>query len=94
MVCCHGLDLVVCGKLPYHYFGAYSSAQLGDLYQVSARTIKPDDVFELFSTMRTTSPTTRSAHAFAHFIKADGYTAVSGFVFLGRCNPADPLVAR
>jgi hypothetical protein len=31
--------------------------------------------------MRATSPTTRSVHAFAHFIKADSYTAISVFVF-------------
>ena len=44
--------------------------------------------------MRAAGPTARTAHAFAHFIKADCYTTVSGFIFLGRCNPANPFIAR
>ncbi len=45
------------------------------------------------STMGTTRPTTRPAHAFSHFIEADADAAAPGFIFLGGCNPADPFVA-
>jgi hypothetical protein len=45
------------------------------------------------SAMRTSGPTTRSAHAFSHFIKTGFYTAVPGVVFLSGCHPANPLIA-
>ena len=38
-------------------------------------------------------PTTRSTHAFTHFIQADYDTVFSGLIFLGRGHPADPLIA-
>jgi hypothetical protein len=43
--------------------------------------------------MRTTRPTAGPPHAFTHLIEADAYATCSGFVFLSRCNPTDPLVA-
>src|SRR6185312_140165 len=43
--------------------------------------------------MRTSGPTTRSAHAFTHFIKADRNAAVPGLVLLGGCDPTYPLIA-
>ena len=45
------------------------------------------------SAMRTPRPTTRSAHAFPHFIETDLYAAVPGLVLLSGCDPADPLIA-
>jgi hypothetical protein len=42
--------------------------------------------------MRATGPTARSARALAHLVKADRNPPISGFVFLGRCNPADPFI--
>jgi len=44
--------------------------------------------------MRAPSPTARPTLAFAHLIKADGYAAASGFIFLGTGNPTDPLITR
>ena len=44
--------------------------------------------------MRATRPTARSAHPFAHFIEADSYPVVSGFILLSRCHPTNPLIAR
>jgi hypothetical protein len=45
------------------------------------------------SSVRTARPTTRPTHSFAHLIKANGNTALSGFLFFGGGHPTDPLVA-
>ena len=44
--------------------------------------------------MGAAGPAARSAHAFAHFIKPHRYAAASGFIFLSRRNPANPLITR
>jgi len=44
--------------------------------------------------MRASGPTTRSAHAFTHFIKPDNDTMIARFIFLRGGYPTDPLIAR
>ena len=55
---------------------------------------KTQDPRIAISTVGAAGPTARPAHALAHFIKADCYTAAPGFIFLGGYNPTNPLIAR
>ena len=44
--------------------------------------------------MRASRPATRPSRAASHFIEADRDATRSGLIFLGRDNPANPLIAR
>jgi hypothetical protein len=48
---------------------------------------------EQASPVRATGPAARPAHSSAHLIDADLDAALSSLFFLGRRNPADPLVS-
>ena len=73
---------------------AFAEGDLAAIEKVANELRQKGRRLPLISTMRATSPTTWSAHAFAHFIKTDCYTAVPSFIFLGRYDPADPFIAR
>jgi hypothetical protein len=49
---------------------------------------------EQLSAVRASGPTARPAHASAQFVDADLDAAFPGLLFLGRCDPTDPLVSR
>ena len=46
------------------------------------------------SAVRASGPTARPTHATAQLIDADLDSAFSSLLFLGRCDPTDPLVSR
>src|SRR5689334_20005330 len=46
------------------------------------------------SAMRASGPTAGPSHAFAHLVDADLDAALSRLFFLGRRDPADPLIPR
>ncbi len=46
------------------------------------------------SAVRAAGPTARPAHSSTHLIEADLDAAFPCFLFLGRCDPTDPLVSR
>jgi hypothetical protein len=67
------------------------AADVGDAVCASANAAAAT-IF--FSPVRTSRPTTGSAHAFSHFVETDDYTAISGLVLFSGCDPANPLIAR
>jgi hypothetical protein len=70
------------------YLGAPLRRPTTDCWSESGRSRD-----RIISAMRTSGPTTRSAHTFSHFIKTDLYAAVPGLIFLSGCDPAYPLIA-